>query len=56
LCKKCQPHKLREDVMVRGRRRKLIKDDDQEVRVGDVSAGTGSPGKSRTKDRKTVVV
>jgi len=43
--------------MDRGRWKKLIKlDDDQDGGWVSVSAGTGSPGLSQTKGRKTVVV
>jgi len=43
--------------MVRGRWRKMIRmvDEQEGCEWMDVSSGTGSPGKSRTKGRKKVV-
>ena len=57
--KDCQARNLnREDVMDRGRW-KMIKirlEGDQDGGWVNVSAGTSSPGLSRTKGRKTIVV
>ena len=47
----------RDDAVVRGRWRKLIRmvDEQEGCEWMNVSSGTGSPGFTRTKGRKTVV-
>jgi len=54
----CQIRGLsKDDAMVRGRWRKMIRMVNVQERCEwmDVSSGTGSPGSTRTKGRKTVV-